>query len=121
MAKPQLNAVPPLSRDFATKAEYELALATLQERLLHIQQALYHAGERAIVVFEGADASGKGALSDEQRSSWILEAFAYMPSAPPLPKNRDATTFGVFSNVYHRQGDSRFLTAAGTGVCLWKG
>ena len=59
---PSLNNVPHLTKDYDTKAEYELALTELQEQLLHIQQALFHAGERAIIVFEGADASGKGGI-----------------------------------------------------------
>jgi len=60
MSVPHLSDVAPLNIDFRSKSDYEKQLQTLQTRLLHIQQALFHAGERAILVFEGTDASGKG-------------------------------------------------------------
>jgi PPK2 family polyphosphate:nucleotide phosphotransferase len=46
--------------DFAGKAEYEAAMESLQLRMLRIQQAYFHQGRRAVLVFEGMDAAGKG-------------------------------------------------------------
>ena len=60
MSTPHLSHVQPLNLQFDSKKTYEKQQEKLQETLLHIQQALFHAGERAIVVFEGTDASGKG-------------------------------------------------------------
>ena len=42
------------------KKEYSRRLKKWQQRLLHVQQAYFHQGKRAIIVFEGWDASGKG-------------------------------------------------------------
>jgi AMP-polyphosphate phosphotransferase len=45
---------------FRDKADYEAALAKLQRKMLAIQQAYFHAKKRAVIVFEGWDAAGKG-------------------------------------------------------------
>lgn len=42
------------------KSSYKRKLKKWQERIAHIQQAYYHQHKRAIIVFEGWDASGKG-------------------------------------------------------------
>ncbi|GHF97894.1 polyphosphate kinase 2 family protein [Thalassotalea marina] len=44
------------------KKHYLSRLNKLQKQLLNIQQAFYHQDERAIIVLEGQDASGKGGL-----------------------------------------------------------
>ncbi len=44
----------------AKKKTYEKKLKKWQRRLLDVQQAYYHQNRRAIIVFEGWDASGKG-------------------------------------------------------------
>ena len=43
-----------------TKKAYKQALKYWQNELLHVQQAYYHQGQRAVIVFEGWDAAGKG-------------------------------------------------------------
>ena len=58
-AAPRLSKLKP-GRDFASKAEYEKPREKLQKRLLSIQQAYYHSKRRAVLVFEGWDAAGKG-------------------------------------------------------------
>ena len=45
---------------FADKSAYEKRLKTLQEEMLHIQQTYWHEKRRAVLVFEGWDAAGKG-------------------------------------------------------------
>ena len=42
-----------------------------QEKLVHIQQALLFTGERAVVVFEGMDAAGKGGTI--RRLAWAMD------------------------------------------------
>ena len=85
MSTPHLSNVAPLTEDFASKADYEQALTSLQEQLLHIQQALFHAGERAIIVFEGTDASGKGGII--RRATQLLDprGFRVHPIGKPTP------------------------------------
>lgn len=45
---------------FADKADYEAQLVKLQRKMLAIQQAYWHGKKRAVIVFEGWDAAGKG-------------------------------------------------------------
>ena len=49
-----------MTRRFASKADYLDAEVALQKRMLAVQQAYYHQKRRAIIVFEGWDAAGKG-------------------------------------------------------------
>lgn len=44
------------------KKAYKSALAELQLKMLRIQQAYYHGKRRAVIVFEGVDAAGKGGI-----------------------------------------------------------
>lgn len=46
--------------DFKNKKDYKKRLRQWQRKLLQIQQAYYNSGRRAILVFEGVDAGGKG-------------------------------------------------------------
>ena len=45
---------------FSDKSAYEKRLKNLQEEMLHIQQTYWHEKRRAVLVFEGWDAAGKG-------------------------------------------------------------
>lgn len=62
-----LHSSPPNLEEYALddktlhdKKEYLKKLKKWQNRMLRVQQAYYHQGRRAILVFEGWDASGKG-------------------------------------------------------------
>lgn len=64
-----LVATPPRLSDFDTeqkeyalkdKDQYHKKLKKAQELMLQVQQAYYHQGKRAIIVFQGWDAAGKG-------------------------------------------------------------
>lgn len=55
---PRLNDVDLTSE--CTKKEYEDCLKDLQHQMLRIQQAYFHQDLRALIVFEGWDAAGKG-------------------------------------------------------------
>ncbi|WP_119678840.1 polyphosphate kinase 2 family protein [Indioceanicola profundi] len=51
----------PMDRSaYGEKQDYEKELARLQETVLHVQQAYWHGGLRAVIVLEGWDAAGKG-------------------------------------------------------------
>ncbi|MEQ3638853.1 MAG: polyphosphate kinase [Alteromonas sp.] len=49
----------PASR-FTDKETYKAEEKALQEQLFHVQQAYFHQNRRALIIFEGWDASGKG-------------------------------------------------------------
>jgi polyphosphate kinase 2 (PPK2 family) len=57
--KPRFGKVA-MRRRFKTKVDYLEREVTLQNRMLAVQQAYYHQRLRAVIVFEGWDASGKG-------------------------------------------------------------
>ena len=57
---PQLSDVDLDGSYITDRDSYESKLKKLQKRILAIQQAYHHQGQRAIIVFEGWDASGKG-------------------------------------------------------------
>ena len=59
MKTPRLARID-LTQAMPDKETYEHALRDLQPRLLRLQQKHYHRGRRAIIVFEGWDAAGKG-------------------------------------------------------------
>lgn len=46
-----------------SKAAYEKQLETLQNKMLSIQQTYFHEQRRAVLLFEGWDAAGKGGAS----------------------------------------------------------
>src|SRR6201988_4754856 len=56
MSKPEPEQAKPRMK----RKEYEKELRKLQTELCHLQQWVVHKGLRAIVVFEGRDAAGKG-------------------------------------------------------------
>jgi polyphosphate kinase 2 (PPK2 family) len=59
MKPPSLDKVD-LSQEVPDKNTYEKALAEAQLQLLRLQQHYYHGRRRAIILFEGWDAAGKG-------------------------------------------------------------
>ena len=58
-APPQLEETFPPSQ-FEQKDDYKRALKEWQQALFHVQQAYYHQNKRALIIFEGWDAAGKG-------------------------------------------------------------
>lgn len=83
MSTPHLSNVTPLDDRVTTKDAYEQALVHAQEQLLHIQQALYQAGERVVLVFEGTDASGKGGII--RRTTQLLDPRGFRVHAVGKP------------------------------------
>jgi AMP-polyphosphate phosphotransferase len=62
---------------------YEDALAKLQRRLSAIQQAYFHAGLNAVIVFEGWDAAGKGGVIRRLTAALDPRGFRVWPIGPP--------------------------------------
>ncbi|QCN93897.1 polyphosphate kinase [Azospirillum argentinense] len=58
--KIRLDKLDMTAEGIGSKDDYERRLAKLQKDLLHIQQTYWHEKRRAILVFEGWDAAGKG-------------------------------------------------------------
>jgi AMP-polyphosphate phosphotransferase len=60
MAKTKQEIAAAMPERFATEGDYLDALSAVERRLLCVQQAYLAQGRRAIIVFEGMDAAGKG-------------------------------------------------------------
>ena len=65
--------------------EYLARLDALQERMLHVQQAYYHGRRRALLVFEGWDAAGKGGAIRTLTARLDPRGFEVWPIAAPRP------------------------------------
>lgn len=76
--------------DFESGAEfdgsYDKALAKLQKRLSHIQTAHIVHKRRAIVLFEGWDAAGKGGIIKRLTAEWDPRYFEVWPISAPTPE-----------------------------------
>jgi AMP-polyphosphate phosphotransferase len=68
-----------------SKSIYQRKLKKLQERVAHIQQAYFHQGKRAIIVFEGWDASGKGGAIRRLTERMDPRGFKVVPISAPSP------------------------------------
>ena len=67
----------------AFDGDYSDTLEALQTRLAQIQVAHIVARRRAIIVFEGWDASGKGGIIKRLTAEWDPRSFAVHPIAAP--------------------------------------
>lgn len=63
--------------------DYDDRLAALQERLSHIQTAHIVHKRRAIIVFEGWDAAGKGGIIQRLTADWDPRYFEVWPISAP--------------------------------------
>lgn len=66
----------------------EGALLGLQQKMLRIQQGIWHGRERVIVVFEGFDAAGKGGAIRRVTETLDPRGFRVHPIAAPDPKDQ---------------------------------
>jgi polyphosphate kinase 2 len=71
--------------------EYEKELLALQVELCKLQAWLKHSGERAVVVFEGRDAAGKGGVLKRITEKVSPRVFRW--TALPAPTEREKTQF----------------------------
>lgn len=82
----QLSVKPPMEHPaMDSKKHYKQELKYWQTQLLHTQQAYYHQGRRAIIVFEGWDASGKGGAIRRMTEKLDPRGFTVYPIAAPDP------------------------------------
>jgi len=72
-----------MRRRFKAKGDYFDAEAKLQKRMLAVQQAYYHSGRRAVVVFEGWDAAGKGGAIRRLTARLDPRGLKVWPIGPP--------------------------------------
>jgi polyphosphate kinase 2 (PPK2 family) len=66
--------------------DYDEALAKLQKRLSHIQTAHIVHKRRAIILFEGWDAAGKGGIIKRLTAEWDPRYFEVWPISAPTPE-----------------------------------
>jgi len=69
----------------ADRGDYERRLEKLQLKMLSIQQAYILSGQRAIVLFEGWDAAGKGGAIKRLTEELDPRRFQVWPIGPPRP------------------------------------
>lgn len=72
-----------LNRTISSKAVYEKKLANWQKKMLLVQQAYFRQNKRAIIVFEGWDASGKGGAIRRLTEKLDPRGFRVYPIGPP--------------------------------------
>ncbi|BFT31316.1 hypothetical protein D210916BOD24_24920 [Alteromonas sp. D210916BOD_24] len=72
----------PASR-FTDKESYKAALLARQEQLFHVQQSYYHQKKRALIIFEGWDASGKGGAIRRVTEKLDPRGVSVMPVGKP--------------------------------------
>lgn len=68
--------------------EYHTQLKSLQEQLLEIQVAYYHQKRRAIIVFEGWDAAGKGGTIRRLTEKLDPRGIKVYPIGPPSAEDQ---------------------------------
>jgi AMP-polyphosphate phosphotransferase len=68
--------------------EYERRLEALQNKMLSIQQAYYHARRRGIIAVEGWDAAGKGGMIRRLTETLDPRGFKVWPIGPPEPSEQ---------------------------------
>ena len=67
----------------ASKEVYERRVEELQRRMLLVQQGLFHARRRAVIAFEGFDASGKGGAIRRISEAVDPRGLRVVPIGPP--------------------------------------
>jgi polyphosphate kinase 2 (PPK2 family) len=82
MKPPRLKDID-LSQEMQDKDAYEKALQKVQLRLLRLQQKHYHKKRRAIIVFEGWDAAGKGGAIRRLSEKLDPRGLRVWPIGPP--------------------------------------
>ena len=74
-----------MSEQIKQEKSYEAELSALQDCMLRVQQAYYHEKRRAIVVFEGWDAAGKGGAIRRMTEALDPRGCKVWPIAAPRP------------------------------------
>ncbi|WP_142849685.1 polyphosphate kinase 2 family protein [Telmatospirillum sp. J64-1] len=77
-----------MAAQIGERKDYEAQLAELQLLMLRVQQAYYHENRRAIMVFEGWDASGKGGTIRRLTERLDPRGCKVWPIAAPKPEEQ---------------------------------
>src|SRR6201988_2698721 len=85
-------------KDLKSK-EYEKELRKLQGRLCTLQEWVKHSGQRAIIVFEGRDAAGKGGTIKALMERVSPRVFRLV--ALPAPSDREKTQLYIQRYMQH--------------------
>ncbi len=99
---PSLDSLINPKDQFPDKSDYETQLEFWQQRLLHVQQAYHRQNLRAVAVFEGVDAAGKGGTI--RRITEPLDPRGVRVNAIGAPKPQEQGThylFRFFSRLPH--------------------
>lgn len=87
-APPNLNQADFSQAIIDTKKGYQKALSLWQSQLLKVQHAYYHQNRRAIIVFEGWDASGKGGAIRRLTEKLDPRGFRVYPISAPTAEEQ---------------------------------
>jgi AMP-polyphosphate phosphotransferase len=85
--------------------DYAADLARVQERLARVQVAHHVHGRRAIIVFEGWDAAGKGGIIQRLTAEWDPRFFDVHPVSAPTAEEKDRHFLWRFWAKLPRSGD----------------
>lgn len=102
----------------AVKVTYDRDLFLLQQRLKEVALAYMARGLRALIVFEGADASGKGGAI--RRMSWPLDprGLKVWPIAAPTPEEKEQHYLYRFWKRLPRRGQMAIFDRSWYGRVL---
>lgn len=78
-----MNQLSNLSFPSCSDEEYLQQLPLLQQQLARLQVALFHQGKRALIVFEGTDAAGKGGAIRRMIQAMDPRGYRVYPIGPP--------------------------------------
>jgi polyphosphate kinase 2 (PPK2 family) len=108
------------------REEYEEQLAELQQRLWHLEHALYTARVPAVIVYEGVDAGGKGGSIKRLTQGLDPRGYEVVPVGPPTPEEkahhylwrfwRDVPKAGHIT-IFDRSWYGRVLVERVEGLC----
>jgi polyphosphate kinase 2 (PPK2 family) len=82
---PRLADLDMKAHRYVDKGSYQKELEKLQETILHVQQAYWHGKGRAVIVFEGWDAAGKGGAIRRLTENLDPRGAHVWPIAAPTP------------------------------------
>lgn len=85
---PQLNQTDFTGAVISAKKQYQSQLSDWQTQLLRVQQAYYHQSKRAIIIFEGWDASGKGGTIRRITEKLDPRGFRVYPTGAPTAEEQ---------------------------------